>query len=223
LEKHWGIARNNVSETKGCLIGSHLCRKYEDVCVERARRRAAFKRAFQERYGRRAKIHYPNTITNVPGFAKWLEHEVGAAANSVDKPSQEEIEESRLPEKMGTTYRAMYAHGMHLRIRSAEEEKVTYDSGVAAAVLRRSRGRAGARSGEVEKTEYVGWIEEIMELNYRNHCCIVLVCAWIPGQTTGLNPKVVRDRYGFTLGNFSQIMPLGPESFAFTTQMQQVF
>jgi hypothetical protein len=53
----------------------------------------------------------------------------------VEKPTQEELEESTLPEKVATSYRAMYAHGMHLRIRSAEEEKVTCDSGVAAAVL----------------------------------------------------------------------------------------
>jgi hypothetical protein len=49
------------------------------------------------------------------------------------------------------------------------------------------------------------------------------VCAWIPGRTIGLNPKVVRDRYGFTVGNFSQTMPLGPELFAFPTQCIHVF
>jgi hypothetical protein len=81
---------------------------------------------------------------------------VEEVANSVDKPSQEEVEESKLPEKMGTAYRVMYVHGMHMRIRSAEEEKVTCDSGVATAVLRRSKGRASERSGEVEKMEYVG-------------------------------------------------------------------
>jgi hypothetical protein len=148
---------------------------------------------------------------------------VGEAANSVDKPNQEEFEESKLPERMGTAYRAMYAHGMHLRIRSTEEEKVTCDSGVAAVVLRRRRGRVGERTGEVEKMEYVGWIEETLELKYRNHYYIVLVCAWIPGRTTGLNPKVVHDQYGIMVGNFNQTMPLGSESFTFPTQCIQVF
>jgi hypothetical protein len=40
------ITGNNVSETNGYLTNSVLCRKYEDVCIERAGRKAAFKIAF---------------------------------------------------------------------------------------------------------------------------------------------------------------------------------
>ena len=187
------------------------------------RSRAAFSRAHQERYGRQRHIYYPQDLQNVPKFQDWLLQGIEAATNSEEKPSAEEVQESRLPETVATSYRAMYAHGMHLRIRTAEEEKVTCDSAVAAAVLRRNRGRSSDRGGQVQKTEYVGWIEEIVELDYRNHCCVVLVCSWIPGTTTGQNPKVVRDDYGFTLGNFRNTMPLGPDSFAFPTQCIQVF
>jgi hypothetical protein len=51
----------------------------------------------------------------------------------------------------------------------------------------------------------------------------VLVCSWIPGNLSGPNPKVVRDDYGFTIGNFARTMLLGPDSFAFPTQYVQVF
>jgi hypothetical protein len=102
--------------------------------VDRAERRGNFKRAFRVRYGRHAQIHYPHSLRKVPEFIEWLEEEVSTAANSSEKPSNEEFEESRLPEQIGIAYRAMYAHGMHLRVRSAEEEKVTFDSGVASAV-----------------------------------------------------------------------------------------
>jgi hypothetical protein len=71
--------------------------------------------------------------------------------------------------------------------------------------------------------EYVGWIEEILELDYRNHCCIVFVCSWIPVEMNGQNAKVMRDKYEFTVGNFVKTMPLGPDSFAFPTQCIQVF
>jgi hypothetical protein len=41
---------------------------------------------------------------------------------------------SKLPEIRATGYRAMYTNGMHLRIRSAKEEKVTCDSTVASTI-----------------------------------------------------------------------------------------
>jgi hypothetical protein len=50
------------------------------------------------------------------------------------KLSQDVLQASKLPEIRATRYRAMYANGMHLRIRSAKEEKVTCDSAVASAV-----------------------------------------------------------------------------------------
>ena len=87
--------------------------------------------------------------------------------------------------------------------------------------------RSGSRNiesvDEVFTTEYIGWVEEIIELNYRNHCCVVLFCYWIPGSHDIQNAKVERDRYGFVVGNFSRPMPAGPKSFAFPTQCQQVF
>jgi hypothetical protein len=154
----------------------------------------------------------------VPKFAEWLQEEVATAANSTEKPIYDEFKESKLPEHVATSYRAMCAHGMHLRIKSAEDDKVTCDNGVAAAILRRNRGRRVSRPWELESREFVGWIEEILELDYRSHSCIVLVCSWIPPSMGGPNAKVVRDDYGFTLGNFNQTMPLGPDSFTFPTQ-----
>ena len=38
-----------------------------------------------------------------------------------------------------------------------------------------------------------------------------------------MNAKVERDRYGFLVGNFTRPMYVGPKSFVFPTQCQQVF
>jgi hypothetical protein len=106
------------------------------------------------------------------------------------KKRSDVYEASWLPEKVAIGYRAMYAHGIHLRICEAEKEKVTFDSRVAAAVWRRSGSRNVHCADEVETAEYVGWVEEILELNYRRHSCIVLVCSWIPGDLGMQNAKV---------------------------------
>lgn len=58
--------------------------------------------------------------------------EIENATHGPNEPSVDVIEAYKLPEIEGTSYRAMYAHGMHLRVQSVEEEKVTCDSGVAA-------------------------------------------------------------------------------------------
>jgi hypothetical protein len=71
--------------------------------------------------------------------------------------------------------------------------------------------------------EYAGWIEEILELNYRSHCCIVLLCSWIPAKVVPGNTKILQDKYGFAVGNFVRTMPPGLDSFAFSTQCKQVF
>ena len=171
-----------------------MCRKYATAFNARVENRAAFRAAFIQRYGRRAAIHYPSDLNRLPDFAEWLKEEVGNAYNNSDeKPSVDVYESSRLPEVIATGYRAMYAHGMHLRIQGAEVEKVTCDSGVAAAVLERRRSRNAETVDDVISAEYVGWIQEILELNYRSHCCIVLLCSWIPGSQDTRNAKVERD------------------------------
>jgi hypothetical protein len=159
----------------------------------------------------------------MPAFADWLRTEVSAVDESPFKPSADVLEASRLPEMLATGYRHMYAHGMHFRIKDAEEEKLICDSAIVASVSKRKTGRESLNAGEMETVEYVGWIHEIIELNYRSHCCIVLLCSWVPARMEASNSKVVRDRYGFAMVNLQSPMTLGPNSFAFPTQCQQVF
>ena len=198
-------------------------RNYAQAYNARVGDRAAFREAFIQMFGRRQAMRYPSDLNRLPEFADWLREEVGKAYNLDDKPTVDVYEGSRLPNVMATGYRAMYAHGMHLRIRGAEVEKVTCDSGVAAAIYERRRSRDAESMDDVFTNEYVGWVEEIIELNYRSHCCVVLLCSWIPGSQNIRNAKVERDRYGFLVGNFSRPLPAGPKSFAFPTQCQQVF
>jgi len=62
-----------------------------------------------------------------------------------------------------------------------------------------------------------------MELDYIPHCVIILVCEWIKANYAGTNATVRKDRMGFTIANFSRMIPYGKESFAFPIQVQQVF
>jgi hypothetical protein len=72
--------------------------------------------------------------------------------------------------------------------------------------------------------DYVGWLDEILELDYRGHCVIVLLCSWIKSRKDGVNASVKRDEYGFIVAKIpTGQIPVGPDSFAFPINVQQVF
>jgi hypothetical protein len=70
----------------------------------------------------------------------------------------------------------------------------------------------------------VGYIEEILELDYRNHCTTVLVCDWVRPSQDPRHPNIEEDRYGFTMANFNRMDgTVHSNSFAFPLHCQQVF
>lgn len=109
--------------------------------------------------------------------------------NNTEKPTHDEFEESKLPEKVAIAYPVMYAHGMYSRIKLAEDDKVPCHSGVVAIIWRRNRGRRVDRAWELENREFVRWIKEILKLDYRNHYYIVLLCSWVPATLQASNFK----------------------------------
>jgi hypothetical protein len=93
-----------------------------------------------------------------------------------------------MPSRVATAYRAMTAHGMHLRCRTAELAGQTADNGVAATFLQSSLwGMLDSNEDTDTNVEYVGFIEEILELDYGRHCVVVLVCSWVKARSGGPN------------------------------------
>lgn len=134
------------------------------------------------------------------------------------------LQYSQPPERYATSHRHMYACGMHLRVRSSEAGLVTRDSCVVASFTSQLRwGLVGGRP--IERTDdYVGYIEEILELDYRNHCTTVLLCDWVSNSHDVRHPNVQRDKYGFTVANFNHMDgKVHEDSFAFPLHCQQVF
>lgn len=134
------------------------------------------------------------------------------------------IQYGQPPERYAVSHRQMHAFGMHFRVRSAEEGLMTRDSCVVASFTRQLRW--GLRNGQpIERTDdYVGYIEEILELDYRNHCTTILVCNWVQGNQDGRFRNIERDQYGFAMANFNHMEgTMHAESFAFPLHCQQVF
>jgi hypothetical protein len=194
-------------------------RQYWVAWAARVAAREDFRRSHPARVGRRY-IPYPPELKAYPPFSEWLLHEVSLAEDRGEIVPPDVLESSRLPQRRATAYRAMWAHGMHFRVRSSEEQRVTADSGVAATF---ERHEPNAAEGCVMKTEFVGNVEEILELDYQNHCVVVLLCNWVKANYNRPSPTIIRDDLGFTVANFNNMMELGKESFAFPIHCQQVF
>lgn len=100
----------------------------------------------------------------------------------------------------------------------------TSDSGVAATF--RQVCRNGIRDmNQIEADiEYVGHIEEILELNYRRHCVIVFVCDFVKANYREENATIKKDKWGFTLANYERrLRVISHDSFAFPKHCEQVF
>lgn len=56
--------------------------------------------------------------------------------------------------------------------------------------------------------ENVGWIEEILELDYGRFQTVVLFCNWVVANYEGSSAIVKHNYYKFTLVNFERLIPL---------------
>jgi len=72
-----------------------------------------------------------------------------------------------LPTLKATTFRAMYAFGNHLCVSSGEEHLITRDSSIVAMFEQECVLGSNYQRPILIKLEYVGWIEERLELHYR--------------------------------------------------------
>jgi hypothetical protein len=169
-------------------------------------------------------VTYPPELSDIPPFADWLKERVQHAQRSGERLDEDVIQYACPPERYATSHRQMYCYGMHLRVRSSEGGLVTRDSCVVAAFTQQLRW--GICNGKpIERiAEHVGFIEEILELDYRNHCTTVLLCEWVKATPDARFANIDRDKYGFTVANFNHMdSRVHSDSFAFPLHCQQVF
>jgi len=77
----------------------------------------------------------------------------------------------------------------------------------------------------IERTDdYIGYVEEILELDYHSHFTVVLLCDWVSNSRDVRHPNVRRDKYDFTVVNFNHMDgKVHDDSFAFSLHCEQVF
>ena len=80
------------------------------------------------------------------------------------------------PSRNAKGYMSMYAYGNHIRVRGAEANLSTCDNGVAATFLQSFRSNNSDIITRATNFEYVGWVEEIISVDYGKFEVVVLYC-----------------------------------------------
>jgi hypothetical protein len=83
----------------------------------------------------------------------------------------------------------MYNYGNQTHVLSVEEHPTTSDCGVVATFEQECMLGWNDQRPIVAKLEYVGWVEEILKLNYGMLNNIVLLCNWVKANYNGSNTK----------------------------------
>jgi len=94
----------------------------------------------------------------------------------------------------------------------------TYDFGVAITFEQECCSHFNDPKLIMASLEYVGQIEEKLELNYGRFQTVVFLCNWVVA-----NYEVRCDEYGFTLVNLERLISLSIQSFAFPMYVKQMF
>jgi hypothetical protein len=153
-------------------------------------------------------LQYPDELRPLPPYKNWILPTISKTINDGENIEEEVIQLSIPPTMKATAYRSTYAYGNHIRVKSVETNLVTMDSGVATIFGTPCRSNVNDRNSIEAEVESVGYVEEILELNYGTTCVIVLLCNWVRANHRGAGATMKRDEYGFTLVNFNHMLPI---------------
>jgi hypothetical protein len=171
---------------------------------------------------RKTRVVYPSEMCD-EDFHVWFPKAVIQAIEDGDEVTEDVKALILPPSDLAKSYRSMYAFGNHIRVRSAEAHLTTADSGVAATFHQLCRAGIRDRNLRAAELEYVGWVEEILSVDYGHFEVVVLYCNWVVANMIGDGATMKRDDYGFTIVNFERLIPHSAQSFAFPLHIQQVF
>jgi hypothetical protein len=107
-----------------------------------------------------------------------------------------------------------------LCVSNGEKHLTTSDSGIVATFEQECVSRPNDQWTILANLEYVGWIEELLAINYGVLNIIVLFYNWVKANYIKSNTTIKRDEYGFTLMNFNSLIPISNQSFAFPIDVE---
>jgi hypothetical protein len=117
----------------------------------------------------------------------------------------------------------MYTYGNHIHLKSVKTNLVIVHFRIVPTFITMCKSNGQVNNPIKVELEYIEWFEEILELDYGATCVIVLFCNWVKANYKMVRTTMKQYEYGFTLMNFTQILPFSKDFFAFPIHLEQVF
>jgi hypothetical protein len=166
---------------------------------------------------------FPNNLAESSPFVEWIKKYIILAIQGGEDIDQDTTHMSMLPTLEAKLYRSMYAYKNHIRVANVEGHLTTCDSGITTTFEHTCVSRPNDRRPIIVRLEYVGRVEEILELTYRALKSVMLLCNWVKANYNESNATIKQDKYDFTLVNFASLIPISYKSFVFPIHVEQMF
>ena len=108
-------------------------------------------------------------------------------------------------------------------MKSAERNLTIVDCGVAATFEQECRSGPQDQNTIMAQVEYVGWVEEILELDYGRFQVTVFLCNWVKAISQGPGATHETRRIWFYLGEFQQAYTNFSSIICIFNTVEQVF
>ena len=163
------------------------CRRHAAKMTRKKRSREDMRRQRRDK-----RLEYPSSM-DAEAFTTWFPIVVQDEINQGADVSMDVQALLMPPSRNAKSYKSMYAYGNHIRVRSVESNINTCDSGVAATFLQACHARNSSRNVRTTNLEYIGWVEEIIGVDYSEFELIVLYCTWVRANIRGVGATMKRD------------------------------
>ena len=117
----------------------------------------------------------------------------------------------------------MWAYGQHFRVEHVDKHRATLDCGIMASFNQQSHASARDLNLLDGELDYVGKIQDILEVNLRSFRIIVFHVQWFQVIQRGANRTVRKDPNGFYAIDSSKLLRKNEEPFALPQHCEQIF
>jgi len=115
-------------------------------------------------------------LKEMPPFPVWIRTAISNVIKHGEEIDKDTLHMSMPPTLATRSYHLIYALGNHIKVSSVQERLKTLDSGLVATFENECISRPNDHILVLTKLKYVGWVEQILELNYGilKDCCFVV-------------------------------------------------
>jgi len=138
--------------------------------------------------------------------------------------NEEFVQLSCPPSRIAYTYSSMWAYGNHFQV-DIEITRLThlaYNVGIACIFYQANQSSMQDQNKIIANLNYVGFLKEILLMDYFGLLLVLFNCSWIPPNLCGNARTICQDEHGFWQVKFRLWLPPTMEPYVFPITISHV-